>query len=253
MDLHDVRGFHCRILFLTIRSRNVCDGHNTAYRRAHTGVVVAVKFDDRRCLVREKYQPWNHWANLGEAMAETSRHRILEPTSIGDLAQFINPDGPGFVRHWLLKDVAGWDESDVSGDAFFAYAMARRLAGNPIVLPWYVTKIPGTDKRMTPACWCLIHEFDGALNVCNRIQGNLFDASVRWSDDLEQFEVDESKVQDWLNFIACYLFLKAIGKTATLTQSAEKCLAAIRKYYLEGPDAEPNSQFIVQLYERNLR
>lgn len=212
-----------------------------------------MKFVDS-CLIREKYQPWNHWANLGESMAETSRMRVLDPGERKNpLDQFINPDGPGFVRHPLLKDVAGWDEKDVSGDAFFAYAMARRLQGDPIVLPWYVTKIPGTDKRMTPACWFLIHKFDGALNVCNRIQGNLFDASVRWSDDLGCFEVDESKVQDWLNFIACYLFLKAIGKTATLTQSVEKCMAAVRRYYLQGFDYEPNSAWIVELYERGLR
>lgn len=217
-----------------------------------------MKFVDG-CLIREKYQPWDKWSNLGESMAETSRMFVLKKADslgeneyIGDLFKFMNPDGPGFVRHPLLKDVAGWDESDVSGDAFFSYAMARRLAGQPIVLPWYVTKIPGTEKRMTPACWALINERYTMLNICNRIQGNLFESSVRWSDDLGRFEVDPSKVQDWLNFIVCFLFLKQMGKTATLTQSVEKCLAAVRKYYLEGKDFEPNSDWIVDLYAKNL-
>jgi len=208
-----------------------------------------MKYDETGCLIREFY-PKGHWANLGDSCAETSRARILGDWQ-GLLGQFVNPDGPGFIRHPDLKDIHGWDESDFSGDQFVALYLAATMI-DPVVGKYiHITgnewKIPGTDTWLTPAAWAMIRGHWRVLDWCNQIQGKLFKASVRVGDG-GKIETSEGNVQDWLNYICIYLFLKKTGRKATLNQSKEACMKAVRTYY----STEPNSQWIVDLYDQNL-
>lgn len=216
-----------------------------------------MRFDEQECLIREKY-PLGHIANYGDSMAETSRLAILEHVPLYGLhlTQFFNPDGIGYVRHPILKDIPEWDETDVSGDQFFALYMALRLQTSEQVK--YVAnvsgtewKVPGTNKWLTPAAWFLIRGHYRMLNVCNIVQGWLFKMKYRIADG-GRIEKSYGQVQDYLNYICTYIFLKKMNKRATLNVSKEACFKAVTKYYLEGDDFEPNSDWIVQIYKRNL-
>jgi len=198
-----------------------------------------MKFDELGCLIREKYEP-GHPANLGDSCAETARHVILsgEPRP---LSQFVT--SAGFLRH----PNSIWREDDTSADQVLPLILCR---------PWYAKgfriKIPGTKTIMSAGLWAAWHKHYRLLNVVNIVQGWLFNIKWRIADG-GKIERSEGQVQDFLNFICVYVFLKRSGKWATLNQSKEKCMAAVRKYYLEGPDAEPNAEWLVDLYEKALK
>lgn len=195
-----------------------------------------MKFDELGCLIREKYEA-GHPANLGDSCAETARHVILsgEPRP---LSQFVT--SAGFLRH----PNSIWREDDTSADQVLPLILCR---------PWYAKGfrilIPGTMTIMSAGLWAAWHKHYRLLNVVNIVQGWLFTIEWRVADG-GKVEPIEGQVQDWLNYLFVYFWLRDNGHWATLNQSKERCMKAIRKYYLEGPDAEPNGAWIVDLYER---
>lgn len=204
-----------------------------------------MKYDRYRCLVREKY-PEGHIANLGDSCAETSRAEILGDNR-ADTFWCITSNG--WLRHPSLANIDGWNQADFSNDQFLPFIMAWQLRG---VSPDPSLRILGTKTFVSIGVLALMLKQYWLLNLVNIIQGWLFNLKWRIGDNFK-IERSEGQVQDWLNYAITYIFLKKIGKKATLNQPVEKVMAAIRKYYLEGPDAEPNSQWIVNLYEKNFQ
>lgn len=200
-----------------------------------------MKFDELGCIIREKYEA-GHPANLGDSCAETARYEILSGVC-QRLSRFETMSG--FIRH----PNSIWRESDTSSDQVLPYILCA-----PFVASFYSNSvtIPGTMTIMSAGLWAAWHKHYRLLNVVNIVQGWLFNLKWRIADG-GKLERSEGQVQDFLNFICVYVFLKRSGKWATLNQPKERCMKAVRKYYLEGPDAEPNSEWIVDMYERALK
>lgn len=203
-----------------------------------------MKFDNRGCLVRES----GLWpGNCGDSAAETCRSIILGDDR-GSWIQFVYADG--FLRHPSLSEVWG-GFSDFSGDQFVPLVIAS--GHHASVLHGSMWRIRGTKALLAPAAWFLVRKWYVPLNVCNAIQGLFFRLPFRWSDSKMWFEKSDGAVADYLNHICIFVFLRRIGKWATLNQPKERCMAAVRKYYLEGPDAEPNAEWIVEMFEKALK
>lgn len=204
-------------------------------------------------LVREKYQPPSHPANHGDSCAESSRYVILDNPPTIWLPSFVVP-GQGYVRHPSLRNLEGWGVSDFSNDQALPYLMALDLV-DPIAASAFRRqnriKLMGTKTYVSIGVWALVRKQYWLLNIANIVQGLLFNVKYRIGDEFK-VEKSEGQVQDWINYAITYIFLKKIGNKATLNQPVEKVMAAIRKYYLEGPDAEPNSHWIVNFFEKNL-
>jgi len=237
-----------------------------------------MKRDKYGLLIREKYSPEFHPGNLGDSLAETCRLHILNNQYLhtGSLDAFkLNAksyvssyaEGTsllecdvrdfGFIA-WCRHPLASVWGVDISNDQVLPMLVAY-FASNSKTAPkrarWL---LPGTSVLVSPGVWCVYRGHWKLLNFVNIIQGLLFLFPWRWSDD-EKFkgkfwkvERSNGKVQDYLNYLCVFIALKQSGKWATLITSKEKCLAAVKKYYLEGEDAEPNSQWLVDLYERAL-
>lgn len=206
-----------------------------------------MKYDSTDSLIREKYPP-GHIANLGDACAETARAKILGERR-GSISQFVTETG--FLRHPKLAGVAGWDVKDFSNDQLLALLMATRLNSG---VEWVYADGPcirGTKTKLSIGSWAAVNKHYRLLNLANIVQGWIFKFPYRFGDD-GKLEKSEGKVQDYLNAICIYVYLRKLGKWATLPAPREKCLAAVRKYYLEGKDFEPNSAWLVELYERAL-
>lgn len=207
-----------------------------------------MKYDSLGCIVREKYEP-GHPANLGDSCAETCRAYLLGDEN-GALTRFYFPFFIKFYRHPDLKDTIGWDAADFSNDQMLPFLMALNLKFR-MTIPFSLT-IPGTKTIVSIGVLALMLKQYWLLNVANIIQGWLFNLKWRVGDGFK-IERSDGQVQDWLNYICTYVFLKRIGHWATLNQSRDRCMKAVRKYYLEGPDWEPNSQWIVDMYEQALK
>ena len=211
-----------------------------------------MKFDKDGCLVREKYSPGSP-GNCGDSCAETSRASILKhPADYRGLMFFIESD-KGYLRHPSLFSMWG-GITDFSNDQFIALLMAMDIYYQSSARSmrsrnrW---KILGTKTWLSVGSWALVCEWYWLLNAANIVQGWLLGLSFRWSDDGD-IEKSEGQVQDWLNFIVIYVYLKRRGKWATLNRSVADCLRAVHTYYLEGKDAEPNSQWLFELYQNEL-
>lgn len=201
-----------------------------------------MNFDETGCLIREKYEA-GHPANLGDSCGETCRSKILGDTR-GDFMRFVTPNG--YLRH----PDSIWREDDFSNDMLLPLLMAADLV--------YVGtqsnrwRIRGTKTVVSAGVWAMSRKYYRLLNMVNIVQGWLF--TIKWRiADGGKVEPIEGQVQDWLNYICVYVFLKRMGKWATLNQSRDRCMRAIQTYYLEGPDWEPNSEWIVELYEKALK
>lgn len=199
------------------------------------------KFDSLRSLVREKYEP-GHTGNFGDSCGETCRAMILGDKR-GDFMSFIT--ATGYVRHRYSL----WREDDFSNDMLLPLLMAAEFEN--VETKSNRWKIRGTNTFVSIGVWGLVRKQYWLLNVANIVQGWLFNLKFRINDN-GTIERLDGKVQDWLNYICIYVFLKKKNKWATLNQDKKRCIKAVRKYYLEGPDWEPNSQWIVELYEKNL-
>lgn len=201
-----------------------------------------MKFDSLGCLVREKYEP-GHPANLGDSCAETARYELLSGDSCVSLGKFWT--SIGFLRH----PNSIWREKDTSSDQVLPLVLERTML--PVHLGPRIL-IPGTKTIMSAGLWAAWHKHYRLLNMVNIVQGWLFNLSWRIADG-GKLERSEGKVQDWLNYLCVYFWLRDHGHWATLNQSKERCMKAVRKYYLEGPDQEKNSEWIVELYEKALK
>lgn len=230
-----------------------------------------MKVDLYGCLVREKYEPGLHPGNLGDSMAETYRRIILDPSAewvsdsyfwlslYFDGAGRVSNDAVAYTRH---PELMLWG-NDVSSDQVLPMKLAILVRDfnsverdNCLFLPnGSMDKDP---SLISPGLWCVYRKHFKTLNVFNIIQGLLLLFPWRWSDDekhREKFwkvERSSGKVQDYLNFVCIYIALKRMGLWATMPLSTERCMKAVKKYYLEGEDFEPNSQWIVDLYQRAL-
>lgn len=237
-----------------------------------------MKRDKYGLLIREKYKPEFHPGNLGDSLAETCRLYILKNKTLfyGALDAFklnaksyvaaYNIDAEsessilecdvrdfGFIA-WCRHPLASVWGVDISNDQVLPLLLGYHLPipDAPLEPAWYLS---GTSTLVSPGVWCASRGHWKLLNFVNIIQGLLFLFPWRWSDDKKfkgkfwKVERSNGKVQDYLNYICVFIALKQAGKWATLITSKEKCLAAVKKYYLEGEDAEPNSQWLVDLYE----
>lgn len=207
-----------------------------------------MKYDSLGCIVREKY-PEGHIANLADSCAETSRAVILgDPYCHGDTLRFV--DNIGYLRHPALANVEGWNHADFSNDQFLPLIMAWILQNDEAPRP--SLRIRGTKTIVSVGVFALMTKQYWLLNVANIVQGWLFNLKWRIGDGFK-IERSEGQVQDWPNYLCTIVFLRLTGRWATLNQPKERCLAAIRKYYLEGDDAEPNAEWIVELYEKSFK
>ena len=214
-----------------------------------------MKYDRFSSLIREKYEPEFHLGNLGDACAETCRAKILGSRD-GSWAPFILPNSDGYLRHPLLAtEGKGWDERDFSNDQFITLAMAMKLENSP----WFSQLrednrvfIRGTWTLLSIGSWCILRGQWALLEKANQLQGWLLTKKYRWSDEKKWFDKVEGKVQDYLNMIIIHVFLLKMGKPSVLPRPVEECMNAIRAYYLDGEDFEPNSAWIVDLYSRQI-
>lgn len=205
-----------------------------------------MKLDTLGCVVRERY-PEGHIANLGDSCAESARAVILGDTRP---STFCFQFSLGYLRHPNLIGVEGWGHEDFSNDQFLPLIMAYIIRNGEAPKPSLFIK--GTRTLVSVGVLALMLRQYWLLNAANVMQGGLL--SLKWRiADGGSLERSEGQVQDWLNYICTYIFLKRISRWATLNQSVDKCMKAVRKYYLEGEDAEPNAEWIVELYEEALR
>jgi len=172
--------------------------------------------------------------------------QILDSHASADIDHFIS--NSRLVRHPSLASVPGWDANDTSDDQRLPWLMADLLRYQHPDHPHDL--IAGEGKSI--GVRFLRSGNYRLLNLANIVQGWIFKLKFRIADG-GKIERSEGKVQDYLNMICIYLFLRKKGKWATLPRPKEECLAAVRKYYLEGDDWEPNSQWIVDLYQKALK
>lgn len=211
-----------------------------------------MKFDSLGCLIRERYEPGNI-ANLGDACAETSRICLLEGGHDYRALLAFNDDG-FYLRHPSLLNTPGWDAADFSNDQFLPWLMALDLnypnTAN-VMRAKNKTHIVGTTTLLSVGSWALLRKQYWLLNIANCVQGLLLKLPYRIGDG-GRIVSSDGQVQDYPNMICTYLFLKRIGKWATLPASNATCMQAIERYYLQGADAEPNSTWIVNAYRKAL-
>lgn len=219
-----------------------------------------MKFDQHECLIREKY-PEGEKANLGDACAETCRLYILggfQPRQTF-VCTFSPISWQGFLRHPSLYGVPGWGTEDYTNDQLVPLMMAQILQDPAWMRRDLFTHfgfIKGTWKLLQPATFAILGKHWRLLDWMNRLQGFFLGLPFRWSDDESEgagFKSSSGKVQDYLNMIAIYVFLRLIGYKAKLPRPINECMKAVETYYLKGDDFEPNSEWIVDLYFRRLR
>lgn len=221
-----------------------------------------MKYDRFTALVREKDLPPEHQkANLGDSCAETCRAIVLGADK-GGWGNFIT--SKGYIRHPdLANEGPAWDERDFSNDQFLPLLMVMLMDKFysqvfDITQNKNKTKIYGTNTILSAGCWALLRKQFWLLNLVNIVQGWIFSIPYRWSDSEEakkkfwRVERSEGESADYLNYIVTYVFLKKMGKWATLNRPKEECLQKVKAYYLLGHDFEPNSEWIVDLYEKAL-
>ena len=213
-----------------------------------------MKIDHLGCVVREKPRaPQDEIANLGDSCAETARALIFGRNVF--VHQFIVGLHDGYVRHPDLVSVEGWGVDDMSSDQALPLLMAFDLNEYPVNAQIFRDKnrwrIAGTKTFLSVGLWALVRKQFWLLNLANVVQGWLFNLSWRFGDG-GKLERSEGKVQDFLNYIVTYVYLRKMGKRATLNQSMERCLRAVETYYLKGDDHEPTSEWVVELYRKAL-
>jgi len=206
-----------------------------------------MKYDQLGCLVREKYED-GHPANLGDSCAESSRAVILGDDRPNTLC-FV--DNIGYLRHPILRDVDGWNHADFSNDQFLPLIMAFILRNGEAPRPSLF--IRGTKTVVSIGVMALMLKQYWLLNVANIVQGYILKWGLSVGDDLSKIESKEEQAKAYLNMICIWIFLKRIGKWATLPRPKDECLGAVVQYYQRGHDWEPNSQWLVDLYEKALK
>jgi hypothetical protein len=169
--------------------------------------------------------------SIGDSMAETYRHDVLDWFSDNNVrmpTEFVTDKG--FLRHPSLAGKAEWDEADMSNDNLLPMLLCCDFVdpGFPF--------IRGTRTLLSLGCILIKLKMFRALNVINIVQGWLLPGP------------DKDESADYLNFAIIYIWLKRTGRWATLSVSPDLVMAKVRSYY----KPEPNSDWIVELYRRNL-
>ena len=205
-----------------------------------------MKYDELGCLIREAEE---FPASYGDSCAETCRALVLGAKR-GDWNEFVTRKG--YVRHPLLTNLEGWNEEDFSNDQLAPLLMAIKLDGWSFFRRDSGRHIAGTNTLLNPATWALTRGHYRLLSLFNLFQGLLLSLPYRWQDK-GGFVSTEGESADWLNYVVTYVFLKRSGRWVTLLHSKERCLEKVRHYYQGGTDAEPNSDWLLKLYEEALK
>lgn len=212
-----------------------------------------MRADKLGALVREKYTE-GHPGNYGDSMAETSRYALLAGNQAQIDALNIFETEAGYLRH---PAVAGlWPESDISNDQFVPWLTALDL-----FMPMFAERVradnkgrlrlKGSNAYLQLGSLALIYQSNLLLLFVNLFQGLLLLLPWRIKDD-GGIERHEGQVQDYLNLVCIHAYLKTRGCVSILPCKKSVALAAIKRYYLEGRDAEPNAQWIVDAYAKEL-
>lgn len=204
-----------------------------------------MKYDENNCLIRDA----GTWpGNCGDSAADTARLAIMGSTK-GDLRQFIYANG--FLRHPSLHSTWG-GIADFSNDQLVPLMLARILEKKPIDKAIRFPFIFGTKTLAQPAVYAILWRQWWLLDLMNRAQGFLLGLPFRWSDDESEgmgFRSSIDKVQDYLNMIAIYVFLKKIGyQQARLPRPLNECVDALILYRTGKVDPEPNWEWEMQFY-----
>lgn len=221
-----------------------------------------MKFDHHGCLVREAPRPTgNEIANLGDSCADTCRFFIVggfipeSQNSNWPVERFRAAFWKGWLRHPDLFDVKGWDHEDFTNDQLVPLLLAQYLAAKEWVRPDLFVNfgfIKGTWKPVQPAVYAILYRKWWFLNFLNLVQGFLLGLPFRWSDDESDgpgFKSSKGKVQDYLNMVAIYVFLKRIGYSkARLPRPLNECVEALILYRTGPVDPEPNWQWEIQQF-----
>lgn len=212
-----------------------------------------MRADKLGALVRQRYSD-GHPGNYGDSMAETARYALLTGAQAQIDALNVFETEVGYLRH---PDVAGlWPESDTSNDQFVPWLMALDL-----FMPMFAERVRNDNKgrlrlkgsraTLQLGSIALIYKSDLLLLLVNLLQGLLLLLPWRIKDD-GGIERHEGQVQDYLNLVCIHVYLKTRGRISMLPCKKSVALSAIKKYYLEGPDTEPNAQWIVDAYAKEL-
>ncbi len=212
-----------------------------------------MKADKLGALVRQRYSD-GHPGNYGDSQAETARYALLTGNQSQIDALNIFETEVGYLRH---PEVAGlWPESDTSNDQFVPWLMALDL-----FMPMFAERVrrenrerlclKGSNAYLQLGSIALIYKLDWLLLLVNLLQGALLLLPWRIKDD-GGIERHDGQVQDYLNLVCIHVYLKTRGRLSVLPCKKAVALAAVKRYYLEGPDAEPYSEFIVRAYEEAL-
>lgn len=209
--------------------------------------------DKLGALVREKYTE-GHPGNYGDSQAETARYALLTGNQSQIDALNIFETELGYLRHPTVGGL--WPESDTSNDQFVPWLMALDL-----FMPMFAERVrienrgrlclKGSNAYLQLGSIALIYKSDLLLLLVNLLQGALLLLPWRIKDD-GGIERHEGQVQDYLNLVCIHVYLKTRGRLSVLPCKKAVALAAVKRYYLEGPDAEPYSEFIVRAYEEAL-
>lgn len=197
-----------------------------------------MKLDKYGLVVRDN-------GDTGDSMAETARMVILL-TDVYPSGLYLFVTVKGYKRH----PESPWPESDMSNDQYLPWLLA--VGGWP-GKGYY---IPGTRTLMQPATIAVKRQWWTVLNWLNVVQGWLLALPFRWSDDESEgrgFRSSKNKVQDYLNMIVIWYFLKQHGKRATLPRPARECYWAVWRYYARGHDPEPDSKWLRRIYFNALK
>lgn len=184
-----------------------------------------MKFDEIGCMVMEQCE-WP--GSVGDSCAETFRYAILSQSQARTVSRFVTEKG--YLRHPSLAGKPEWDEADFSNDQLLPFMLATGITN--VGFPF----IKGTRTLLSLGCLLIKWRMYRALNLINIIQGWLLPGP----------ESDESA--DYLNFAIIYIWLKQRGRWATMSVSPDLVMAKVRSYY----KPEPNSQWAVDLYAKNL-
>jgi len=187
--------------------------------------------------------------NRGDSCAETARYAHLKML-LGDyksdvnLNIFVTP--LGYIRHPEVPD--SWKEKDFSEDQGKPLYLAFKKMQSP-QMDEMKKRINNADNRMgngdliTPGFYGILHDYNWLNTTSVFVQSLIFKFPYRWSDSKKWFEKSEGSSADYLNHIHTAVYApKIIRKMVSKDRLKER----IRHYYSN----EPNSQFIIDLYDQ---
>jgi hypothetical protein len=201
-----------------------------------------LKLDNLGLLVREKYNE-GHPANSGDSCAETSRlaliRRVLDlDRGDLDLSKFITDDG--IVRY------PGSIWNDISNDQKLPLYLYLKATNSPLLAKYKYHDMLWPLKNLVG-----INTFGQSFIFKN--------INYRWDDGKQSFQLASESSCDYLNFLAQIFYAHITGNKNYLIRKAMKSVTAdnamikVYDYYIGGKDSEPNSEWLVILYNDAIR